>query len=623
MCGIAGFIGQGEKKDLEQMVSAIKYRGPDDKGLFHKKTVALAHARLSILDLSPAGHQPMFNTDNTIGVVFNGEIYNYPALKIELEAKGYVFKSTSDTESIIYLYQEYGEACFEKMNGMFAIAIYDFKQEKLVLGRDRMGKKPLYWSKIKDTLIFGSELKALLAHPLCLPELDILSVNKYLLYEYVPTPHTIFKNIYKLEPGTLLSWHRGDITKRTFWQLDCREKDLPFVEASKRLDTLLEEATKDRLLSDVPLGVLLSGGLDSSAVAYYAQKHSEKKIKTFSIGFTEKSFDESSYARQVASFLGTEHTEYIVSAHDVLQAVSKTLCLLDEPMADPSLVPTYVLAGLTKEKVTVALGGDGGDELFAGYQMFQAEWLARVYRHIPFWIRDKVIANLVALLPVSYGHLGLAFKAKQFIAGFGKEGDHYRHQRWLASFNREDREKLFIPSVWQEVSQQNEYEDIDGYTRSIPGKGLNQLLGIYQRMYMMDGVMVKVDRASMYHSLETRAPLLDYRVVEFANSLPYKYKFKRGIGKYILKKTMEGKLPDQIIYRPKKGFGMPIASWFCGELRPLLEKILSVERINHGGLFNSDYIETLKREHFGGKANHYKKLWTLLVFEIWRDNYLK
>ncbi len=616
MCGITGYSGKGDEIILGKMNETLSHRGPDDAGLKIFETAGLAQCRLSILDLSPAGHQPMSNEDGTVWITFNGEIYNFKELRKGLKQK-HVFKSSSDTEVIIHLYEEIGIEVFSKIQGMFAIAIYDSRNGELILGRDRMGKKPLFWGIHSGTFLFGSELKSLIAHPSFKKEIDLQSLNKYFLYEYIPTPHTIFKDTYKLEPGTLLIWNGKEAKKKVFWKPTFLPKENSFASAIKGLEETLQSAVKDRLVSDVPLGIFLSGGLDSSAVAYYASRANPGKVKTFSIGFKEKSFDESAYARQVAKHLGTKHYEKILSVKDCLEIIPTIGQLLDEPMADASIVPTYLLSKFTRENVTVALGGDGGDELFCGYDTFLAHRLARMYERLPVIIRDGLIKRLVNSLPTSHSNMSLDFKAKKFVAGF--EGNQsYRNQRWLGAFDKDDRKKLFNDTVWNSVGTKNEFDDIDTYLKSADSHDTYDELGLlYERMYMMDQVLVKVDRASMMNSLEVRAPFLDTRVVDLANHMPVGFKFKGLERKYILKKLMEGKLPHDIIYRKKKGFGMPIGEWIRGDLKPLVLDYLGKPSIEKMGLFKADYVGKLLQEHFNDVKDNRKQIWTLLVFAMW------
>lgn len=622
MCGIAGFVGHGSQQILEKMIEMINYRGPNDRGFLIKGNVGLAQVRLSIIDLSPAGHQPMSNEDGNIWLVLNGEIYNFQELKDDLVKKRrHQFKSQTDTEVIIHLYEEMGEAVFEKLNGMFAVALYDFRKNKLVLARDRLGKKPLYWGLFGSMLVFGSEVKALLKHPTVKREIDLVSLNKYLFYEYVPTPHSIFKNIYKLEPATYLVWQDGVVKKEKFWEPDFSTIQIPFDEALKELDKKIEESVKARLVADVPLGIFLSGGLDSSTIAYYAQKNSSKRIRTFSIGFEEKTFDESRYAQKAANFLDTEHHHDVLTSRAALELIPQIAERLDEPLADTSIIPTFFLSQFTKQFVTVALSGDGGDELFAGYPTFQAQNLVGSYEKIPFRLR-KILEKMVYQLPAGESNFSFDFKLKKFVGGVNIDKYH-RHQDWLGSFGRVDRGQLLTPAVWQELKNKNEYEEIDGYAKeSSAAEFGNQLLFLYFRTYLMDGVLVKVDRASMYNALEVRAPLLDYRLVEFVGRLPYNYKYRHFTNKHIFKKLMVNKLPREIVYRPKKGFGVPLARWLKNELKDACNELLSEDNIKKSGCFNYAYINKLKQDHFSGKKDNRKQLWTLMVWQMWYDKWL-
>jgi len=638
MCGIAGYFGQGDKQVLEKMTRTLVHRGPDDEGFYNSGRVGLGQRRLSIIDTSPAGHQPMANENKNVWLAFNGEIYNFKDLRNGLKDK-HRFASQSDTEVILHLYEELGQEVFSKLEGMFAIALYDERIDKLFLARDRMGKKPLYYGRFGETLVFGSELKALMEHPLFKKELDLRALNKYLLYEYIPTPHSIFKNVFKLEPATYLVFDGSVVVKKKFWSIEfnkltitrldsrrvgARRANYQLQESNviKELDSKLNNAVKSRLISDVPLGVFLSGGIDSSTIAYYAQKNSGQKIKTFSIGFKESSFDETQYARQVAKHLGTEHYEKILDAKDSLDLVPKIAEMLDEPLADASIIPTFLLSKFTRERVTVALGGDGGDELFCGYDTFVAHRLSDIYEKLPLFARKSIIEKIALSLPTSFKNFSFDFKAKKFISGFYGPKE-YRNQRWLGAFDRPERSALFTGDVWRELAQENEFAEIDYYNKEVGTPDYYQQLTYqYLRTYMMDDILVKVDRASMFNSLEVRAPFLDTAVVDFANSLPFEYKLRGLKTKYILKKLMEDKLPREIVQRKKKGFGIPLAEWLSGDLKPLVLELFSEERIKRQDLFNYKYINKLLDDHFSRRADNRKLIWTLAVFQLWREKWL-
>jgi len=622
MCGITGYSGKGDAKVLAAMNDTLRHRGPDDSGVEvlprakeGQGTVGLAQRRLAVIDLSPAGHQPLSNETGTVRIAFNGEIYNFKELNAMLKER-HSFRGESDTEVIVHLYEELGEGVFEKLQGMFAIALYDTTRNVLFLARDRMGKKPLYWSVQQDTLFFGSELKALMAHPGFTKEIDRAALNKYFLYGYVPTPHTMFKSTYKLEPGTYLAWDGTRVEKTQFWKPTFTPKATSFATSVTDLDAALAKSVEDRLVSDVPLGVLLSGGIDSSTIAHYATRASKEKVKTFAIGFEEASFDEAPFARQVAEHLGTEHHEQILSAHDSLELIPEIGKVLDEPMADSSIVPTYLLSRFAREHVTVALGGDGGDELFAGYDPMLAHKVALLYEYVPKPLRD-VWRHLVHLLPTSHRNMSLDFKLKKATADF-EGASRYRTQRWMGVTSHDMRGTLFSAEVWEEVGSENEFSDIDRYLKEMDSHDrYDEVLYLFQRMYMMDQVLVKVDRASMAHALEVRAPLLDTRVVDLANHLPSQYKLHGTTRKYILKKLMEDKLPKDIVYRKKKGFGMPIGAWLRGPLAPWMREVLNETDLKTTGLFNVPYVQQLMHEHLEGTRDNRLALWTLLVFMMW------
>ncbi|HTA82728.1 MAG TPA: asparagine synthase (glutamine-hydrolyzing) [Bacteroidia bacterium] len=620
MCGIAGFVGSGSEDDLKRMIYELHHRGPDYQGTSLVENVGFAHARLSIIDLSPNGNQPFFSADSSLAITFNGEIYNYLALKEELLCTGkYTFRTSTDTEVLLYLYQEHGEKLFDKINGMYAFAIYNFKTKQLLLAKDRMGKKPLYYSVIDGTIVFASELKAILQHPSVKKELNIDAINEYLTFDYIPTPHTIFKNIYKLEASHYLVFNNGKISSNEpYWKTSFHQSDVSFSDAIGKFDSLLNDATDRRLMSDVPLGVFLSGGLDSSTIAYYAQKNAKSKIKTFSIGFSEKSYDESNYAKQVATYLGTEHYEEFLSAEESLRLIPEIIPKLDEPFADPSIIPTYFLSKFTRKHVTVALGGDGSDELLAGYPTFISNKFLGFMASLPTPI-IKIFSGLTKLLPLSDKNISLDFKLTQFFKGFESE-KRYAHTLWLGSFTPNLKQRLFLPSTV--IGNGNGLNCIDRYLNDIQSEfGFNRLLYTYYRTYLVEDILVKVDRASMYTSLEVRAPFLDRNVVDFLSSLPKSYKLKGFTGKHILKELMWGKLPEEIIYRTKKGFGIPVSLWLRNQLKGMLEYYLSKERIEKHGIFNYQYIEQLKKEHFSMKRNHRKLLWNLLILEMWFENY--
>jgi len=622
MCGITGYFGEGNREILKKMTDSLRHRGPDDEGFYIGERIGLGHRRLSIIDLE-GGHQPMTNEDKTIWVVFNGEIYNFQELKEKLEKQGHQFKTKSDTEAIVHLYEEKEEEFLEELNGMFAIALWDEKKEKLILARDRLGEKPLYYVVFNQNLVFGSELKALLAHPLVKKELDLGSLAKYLIYEYAPAPHSILKDIYKLCPGEYLVYKNNQASVKKYWEIsfDKNPENLTKDEYLGELEKRLEGAVKKRLVADVPLGIFLSGGLDSTSLAYFAQKNSSKRIKTFSIGFVDRSFDESEYARQAARFLKTEHYEKILEPKDCLNLIPQIADFLDEPLADASLVPTYLLSQFTREKVTVALGGDGGDELFMGYPTFQAYRLDRIYQKIPSWLRNYFIQPLIKNLPPSFNNISFDFRLKRFIAGSSIRPE-IKNQIWLGSFEPAQLRDLLAPSIYQQIKLNKIFEDIENYLEGVKSKSIeNRLIYLYLKNYLQDDILVKTDRASMAVGLEVRAPFLDYTLVDFINSLPTEYKLRGFKTKYLFKELMKNKLPQNIVYRPKKGFGLPIAKWLKNDLKVFVLDSFSESKIKREGIFNFNYIKNLLQEHFSGQKDNRKVLWTLLIFEIWLEKW--
>ena len=613
MCGIAGFTGNGIMETGQAMIRSIRYRGPDFQDVYFKDQVCLAHARLSIIDVNPRSNQPFFNATKELAIVFNGEIYNFPDIKKELlNTNKYNFVTTSDTEVLLAAYEEYGIKCMQKIQGMFAFAIYDFRKGELFVAKDRMGKKPLYYSECTDgTFVFASEIKAVMSHPSVKKQINLEAVNQYLTFDYIPAPNTINENVFKLNPGQYLIIKNGKITaKENYWKPEFETNDkITFNESLEKLDHLLNAATNCRLMSDVPLGVFLSGGLDSSTVAYYAQKNSTSQIKTFSLGFEDKSYDEQIFARQVADFLKTKHHMQILTPKITLEVMGEIFPFMDEPFADASIIPTYYLSKFTRQHVTVALGGDGSDELLAGYPTFIADKFKSAFQHLPGSFID-VLNSIANLLPVSDKNISFDFKLKQFLQGFQSTKNHI-HQLWLGSFTPVKKALLFRKEIFEDLTDKKGLGIIDFHFNNNIKGDFNKLTNYYYQTYLHDDILTKVDRSGMYNSLEVRSPFLDINVVAFLNTLPKKYKQKGFEGKYLLKKLMEGKLPDNIIYRSKKGFGIPLSEWIRKDLRNEIHDTLLID--DH--LFNIGYIENLLNEHYDKKQNHRKLIWNLYVLK--------
>lgn len=622
MCGIVGFIGNGNQETLVAMADAIRYRGPDDVGYFFDGRIGLGHLRLSIIDVSSAGHQPMWDDRKEIGVVFNGEIYNFKELRGELEKKGIKFISGTDTEVLIYAYREWGTGAFSKIEGMCAAAIYDRRSNTVILVRDRLGKKPLYVGHFGETIIFASEPKAIFKHSASHKELNVDALNYFLQYESVPGSYSIYKNVRKVLPSHFVVIKDGVIEgEYEYGRLECANiASYSVEEAIQRLDELMSASVKKRLVSDVPLGVFLSGGLDSSTIAWYAREVSGTPPSTFSIGFNEKSFDESQYARLVAQHLHTSHFEEVIRAEDACKIIPELYRQIDEPLADASIIPTYFLSKMTREHVTVALGGDGGDELFLGYQTFVAHKIALLLRMFPS-IVPMLCAKLAQHIPVGSDYFSFGFKAQHFFKGF--EFDSFKQDVvWRGSFGPQERTLLLSPNVRNALSDPQGFKPVYDVVSSCNDAAFwNTLSYFYLKQYLPDDILVKVDRASMYQSLEVRAPFLDTTLIDFALSLPPKMKLHGLNGKWILKKLMRGRLPDVIIDRPKKGFALPVSDWLRTELKDECRRVFDPTKIRSEGLFNPDYITSLLQAHQDGKKDYRKELWTLLTFEWWKEHH--
>ena len=628
MCGICGYIHFDNTKRpseniLKSMMDTIASRGPDDSGVFIDTGAALGHRRLSIIDLK-TGHQPISSVDGTKTIVYNGEVYNFLELKTVLLGKGHKFRTNSDTEVVLHAYEEYGEDCVKLFNGMFAFAIWDSANKTLFLARDRFGKKPLYYASFDNQFIFGSELKALLKHPSVKKEIDHNALGKYLAYEYVPSPHSIFKNIYKLEAGSRLMVKSGSVKIGRYWDINFNtQKKFDHKEASSRILELLKESVRKRLISDVPLGVFLSGGIDSSAVVcMMAELMKPKDIKTFSIGFKEKSFDESSDARRVAEYFGTDHHEEILDPNVMLDVFPKVLDVLDEPFADSSIIPTYLVSRFTGKHVKVALGGDGGDELFLGYPSFLAHKLDGYLGLVPASVKKIPFKLLLKCVKPSNDYMSLYFKAMRFSRGLDYS-EEIRHQVWIGSFTSAEQKALLVSG-----RDESRGSDIYGTTKECfqNAKALDPLdraAYIYMKTYMTDDILTKVDRASMANSLEVRAPFLDTEFTDYVTGIPASFKLRNFTTKWILKEALKGRLPEKNIAKPKQGFAVPVARWLKEDLKGLLLDAFQKTKIEREGIFNYAYIDGLIKEFLANKNDTRKEIWALFMFEMWYDRWMK
>lgn len=628
MCGICGYLHFDGTKQLSEsvltsMLDTLAPRGPDDKGVYLKDGIALGHRRLSIIDLK-TGHQPMQSDDGSVVIVYNGEVYNFPEIKAALLNKGCRFKTTSDTEVVLRAYEEYGEDCVKQFNGMFAFAIWDARDKKLFLARDRFGKKPLYYARFDNQFIFASELKAILKHPSVRRQIDLDALAKYLAYEYVPSPHSIFRNIYKLEPGTRMSIKGGNIRTERYWDLKFDiDQHFDHREAKSRLLRLLRDSVRRRLISDVPLGVFLSGGIDSSAVvAMMAELMPPKDIKTFSIGFKEKSFDESGDARRVAAYFGTDHREEILSPRVMLDVFPKICDLLDEPFADSSIIPTYLVSAFTRKHVTVALGGDGGDEFFLGYPSFLAHQLDNYFGFVPAALKKASLEMVMKCVPASNEYMSLNFKARRFLRGLDFD-EKVRHQVWIGSLTPPEQRSLFLRGAVTEDPAGIYGRTAAFFDNAKDLSPLDRAIYIYVKTYMTDDILTKVDRASMANSLEVRAPFLDTEFTDFAMTIPASFKLRNLRTKWILKEALKGRLPEETLNKKKQGFAVPVAHWLKEDLKPLLLSAFEKSKIEKEGIFDHTAVNGLIQEFLGNKSDSRKEIWALFMFEMWYDKWMR
>ena len=629
MCGIAGFVNaRGERADREvlaRMTRALAHRGPDGEGLFVEGPAALGHRRLSIIDVD-GGAQPMSNEDGSVWITYNGELYNEFPLRDHLKTRGHIYKTASDTESVVHLYEDEAESFAAALNGMFALAIWDGRRRQLVLARDRMGQKPLYYAETPGGgLAFASEPKALLLHPDVRRELDPRGLARYLFYEYVPAPSSIWLGVRKLPPAHTLVWEDGKVRLNRYWSPSWVRSAtaLPPTSLAAAAQSFWDEfraAVASHRRADVPIGVFLSGGIDSSSVAAaVCELEPARGVRTFSIGFEDKSFDEGPYSRLVAEHLGTDHREQTFSAKTVMDLLPEVAAWLDEPFGDASVLPTHLLSRFARAEVKVVLGGDGADELLAGYPTFAAERAAGLFRRLPRPAR-AIAGAAVGRMPVDHGNISLDFKLKQFLRG-ASEPLALAHQRWLGSFTGVEIARTLAAGSPDGFDVESEHLE-RARTLASGCDPLTRSLALYQDTYLPDDILTKVDRASMACGLEVRAPFLDTGLVDRVEALPSRYKYGGGQTKRLLKQAASGRLPATILDRPKKGFGIPVARWLRGELSPLLDRMLAPSRLKSQGLFRPDEVARRVAEHKAGLRDHRKPLWTLLMFQLWHESWL-
>jgi len=628
MCGICGVVnlnkdkGHIDEERVRAMTQTMRHRGPDDEGIYSAAGLCLGHRRLSILDLSSAGHQPLANEDKTIWIVQNGEIYNYKDLRIELERKGHVFSSHSDTEVIVHLYEEEGVNCAKSLVGMFAFGIWDEKKNSLLLARDRIGKKPLLYTYVDGNFCFASEFAALLKSDLIKREISLEALDYYLTFGYIPAPFTIYKNVFKLMPAHTLLFKDGLIEIERYWQLNYERKiNITEAEAVDEILRLLLDAVKIRLYSDVPLGVFLSGGIDSSMIVGLMSKTYERKIKTFSIGFDESDYNELRYARNIARHFNSEHNEFIVKPK-ALDVLPKLIEYYGEPYADPSCIPTYYVSKMSKQYVTVALNGDGGDEFFAGYERYRAMVYSETFDKLPKHLRNSMRSLFVGAIPESIDSRRFIRRLKRFFEATSQPL-HRRYIKWIGVFDYESKKDIYSQEL---VNAASHFRTEEFFKRCISNSDdlslVDRLMKLDMHTYLPDDLLVKVDIASMANALEARSPFLDHRLMEFAASLPSHFKLRGITQKYILKKVAQKLIPKENIYRTKQGFGVPLGQWFRDELKDFLYDNLLNDRTLNRGYFKPDFIKQMVRLHLSRKKDYSFQLWTLLMFELWHRRFI-
>lgn len=627
MCGIAGvFHLDGQRADhqiVQKMTRLLAHRGPDGQAEWVQGAVGLGHRRLSIIDLSERGTQPMANEDGTVLITFNGEIYNHRDLRNDLITKGHIFASQTDTESIVHGYETYGEGVVQYLNGMFAFAIWDGRKQELFLVRDRLGIKPLFYGLFGDTFLFGSEMKAILAHPACQRELDTAALDLYLSLNYTPAPMTMIRGIRQLEPGQWLRVKAGSrkLEIVTYWDVDySRKTALPFAEAVEQFDSLLHAAVERRLMADVPLGAFLSGGLDSSSVVACMKHTSTGSVKTFSMGFGEPSYNEAPYAHEVATHLDTQHYERTVTP-DLATILPKIVWHGEDPLADSSMIPVYYLSQMTREHVTVALAGDGADEILAGYPTYVATQWARITEFIPRPVIETAVQPFINLLPVSEAKISRQEKLQRFTNGIGYSWQD-AHAIWRQIHTETQKRDILAGGILNGSTRL--FETYQRYYARCPSDELlDKLLYVDTRFYLPNDMLAKVDRMSMAHGLEARVPFLDYTLVEFAATLPSEYKLRRGVGKYILRKSMENRLPKTTLTRQKAGFNIPVAKWLREDLRDLLTDTLSVKKLVEVGIWQPNNVQKMIQQHMQRKRDNGYQLWGILTFMLWWQQFME
>jgi asparagine synthase (glutamine-hydrolysing) len=623
MCGICGIVSFQpsapiERSILLQMNAALWHRGPDDEGYHIDDQASLAVRRLSIIDLQ-TGQQPISNETGDIWVVYNGEIYNFQKVRDILEQRGHRFKTQADTEIIVHAYEEYGDECVAHFNGMFALALWDAREHRLLLARDRLGIKPLYYWLGRDKLVFGSELKALLSHPDVPRRIDLGALDLFLTLEYIPAPRTIYEGVHKLLPGHLSVLEKGKLKVTQYWDVPYDPIGRSEAECVEILSGLIKQSVRQHLISDVPLGAFLSGGIDSSTIVGYMSEVANQPVRTFTIGFEEDTYNELPYAKAVAEHFGAkQHVEVLKLDHAHL--TEQLVAHFDEPFADTSVFPTFLVSKLARDEVKVVLSGDGGDELFAGYDTYLAEKLDRYYGVLPQSLRNRVLPKVSGWLSPQPAKKGLINKAKRMVEG-GALDPSLQHARWMVFLNSYEKNSLYRSDLRATLPEHLTTDLFHRYfERAHSFDRLAQQQYVDIKTYLVDDILTKVDRMSMAMSIEARVPLLDHHIVEFALNLPAHMKLRGGRTKSILRQAVKSMLPRPVLEKPKEGFSVPMKHWLCTSLKPMMFELLSKDALQKHGYFDHQVVAQWVQEHVDGRANHGHRLWPLMVFEMWHHN---
>lgn len=630
MCGICGKLSfTGHSADVRSLVhrmcSVIAHRGPDDEGIYVDPWIAMGNRRLSIIDLA-GGHQPISNEDGTIWLVYNGEIYNYRQLAKELRRRGHTLHTASDTEVIVHLYEDLGEGCVHPLNGIFAFALWDAPKHRLVLARDRLGVKPLFYAANAHCLVFGSEIKAIIQDPQINRQLDLQALSDFLSFNYVPTPRTILAGIKALLPGHMLVCEEDKIQLTRYWDVSFSEVQSQYRSEEEYIGGLRHEisrAVKMQMVSDVPVGAFLSGGVDSSTIVTLMAQAADRQIKTFSVGFEQKSYDELPHARLASNHFGTDHYEVTCTPHRFGEVLRDIVWHADSLLADMSLLPVYLVSQLASQHLKVILSGDGSDELFAGYSTYLADRLAKLYHRLPVRLKDELLPWAIARLPSSDKKMNFQFKAERFVRGASLPSEE-AHCSWRYIFSPEEKGMLLSNEVKQEIS---DHDSFTAYGHAYATAGTWDELSRHQyadmKIWLVDSILAKVDYMSMAHSLEVRVPFLDHKVVEYAAAVPPSLRLKGRIDKYILRRAVKNLLPQQIVNRRKAGFQIPIDTWFRNELATMVRDTLTERATCDLGVFDWTFVDRLVSSHLSAQSNHGLKLLGLITFYTWYDLFLR